>query len=140
LPGESTDLGTKILSKFVSIIAESVDASALALPGTDWDAAAPTDAPRSSFIGDVVKNVAAMHSVLLKQLPREQLVEVHTNIRDLLNSKIPQLFEACKPATANGKLRVAEDLRFLSAGFAKVDALQPARLKLDALIDAYSRR
>lgn len=130
---EYRDHHHRILSKFVGIIRERLDASSRLLPGTNWDdsrhqnqasAAARQSSGQSGadgdsafhspFVMDVIKNIVNMHTVLSELLPPEQLQEVFTNVFDVLATRITQLFEAhVNPEMPHGRARVVADLRYL---------------------------
>lgn len=130
------DHRNRILSKFVGIISESLDASARSLPRTNWDdsrnqnqARDGSDVFHSPFVVEVIKNIVNMHGVLAKLLPPEQLQEVFTNIYDILATKIPQFFGAhVNPEMPHGRTRVVEDLRYLVQNVSKLQ-VQSTNLK-----------
>ena len=93
-----------------------------------------TRPPPLSQIGDVVKNLSALHSVLAKQLPPDQLQEVCTNIFELLNKKLPAIFKDVLPKTNDGKTRAVADLRFLVDAVSKLPGVDSDNLRLDAFI------
>eukprot|EP00633_Aureoumbra_lagunensis_P004457 CAMPEP_0197320750 /NCGR_PEP_ID=MMETSP0891-20130614/61460_1 /TAXON_ID=44058 ORGANISM="Aureoumbra lagunensis, Strain CCMP1510" /NCGR_SAMPLE_ID=MMETSP0891 /ASSEMBLY_ACC=CAM_ASM_000534 /LENGTH=892 /DNA_ID=CAMNT_0042812285 /DNA_START=270 /DNA_END=2948 /DNA_ORIENTATION=- len=128
LQREYLDHHHRILSKFVSIISEMLDTVAKT---------AMTDC--NSFAANVVKNVEAMHSVLSKLLPPEQLQEVFTNIFDLVATKITSIFvdddgvvssvqnlatpSSPKQRNAADRKRIADDLRFIVLHLSKLQAV-----------------
>ena len=123
----------KILSKFVSIMHEMIDAAAPSLEKADYDAAAGPP-PAAPFVGDVARNLGALHGVLAKQLPPDQLQEVCSNIFELLNKKLPAVFANVRPKTDDGRTRAVDDLRFLVGAVAKLPGVSSDNLRLDAFI------
>lgn len=127
------DHHNRILSKFVSIIAESLDISAKSLVKTNWDSR--TDA-KCDFVSDVDKNVSSLHGVLAKLLPPDQLQEVFTNIFDHLATKIPSLFQNINPEMPQGRKKCRDDLTFLANNVAKLAKPQSTSLaKLQTFIN-----
>ena len=90
------------------------------------------------FSTQVARNLAALHGVLAKQLPVEQLQEVCTNIFELLNTKLPALYAAVKPATDAGRTRVVADLTFLVSAVSRLPGVDAANLRLDPLAATFA--
>mgnify|MGYP006077652411 CR=1 FL=1 len=102
----------KILTKFVIILGDSVDASMSKLKTLDWDQLQG----RSEYFEDVIKNVSALHRVLLldSMLPLEQVQDVFSRIFALLLRKLPSHFENIQPQTKPGRQRILDEVSHLS--------------------------
>jgi len=100
------DHHAQILSKFVNIVGDFVDASATKLRTVDWD----RFQGQCEYFEDVLKNVTALHRVLHSTLPSEQVQDVFYRIFGLLNRKIPQHFEGIMPSTQTGRQRILDEV------------------------------
>jgi hypothetical protein len=86
----------RILSKFVSIVAEIVHSLSKSVVAADWDRTTTSSSQGAQegsqgscpFVADVIKNTTTMHKVLSAQLPPEQVQEIFTRIFELLNRKV----------------------------------------------------
>jgi hypothetical protein len=84
----------RILSKFVSIVAEIVHSLSKSVVAADWDRTTSSQGAQEGsqgscpFVADVIKNTTTMHKVLSAQLPPEQVQEIFTRIFELLNRKV----------------------------------------------------
>ena len=91
---------------------DSVDASMSKLKTLDWDQLQG----RSEYFEDVIKNVSALHRVLLldSMLPLEQVQDVFSRIFALLLRKLPSHFENIQPQTKPGRQRILDEVSHLS--------------------------
>ena len=106
---------SQILTKFVIILGDSIDASAPKLASVNWD----TSTGQTEYFEDVSKNVTALHRVLLldAMLPLEQVQDIFTRIFALLLRKIPSHFDNVSPQTITGKQRILDEVTHLTASF-----------------------
>ena len=125
-----------MLAKFSTIIGETVDAAGGGLSGVDYDAAATAAAtvPRAAFFGDVAKNLTALHGVLAKQLPVDEVQDVCADIVALLGKKLPPLAAAPIADTPEGRDRLEADLRYLEASVAALPSVDASGLRIDAIV------
>lgn len=119
----------RILSKFVSIVGEIVEALSNSISSTDWDRSG--GASNCQFITDSIKNITTMHKVLSAQLPPEQVQEIFSRIFDLLNHKVPDYFASVDPSTPAGQQRVLDDIQYLSHSLDRLRGVSAANLKLE---------
>lgn len=118
---------SQILSKFVTIVGDFVDASAGKLRAMDWDkfptlpqhstsnTSVPSTSGQCEYFEDVLKNVTALHRVLLSTLPVDQVHDVFSRIFALLNRKIFHHFESIEqlPTTQAGRQRILDEISHL---------------------------
>ena len=100
------DHQSQILSKFVSIVSDFVDASAMKLKSVDWD----RFQGQCEYFDDVQRNITALHRVLQSVLPTEQVQDVFSRIFLLLNRKVVQHFEDIMPSTQTGRQRILDEV------------------------------
>eukprot|EP01041_Mallomonas_annulata_P005065 gene5065-10139_t len=96
----------QILSKFVTIVNDFVEASADKLSAIDWD----RFQGQCEYFDDVLRNVTTLHRVLCATLPAEQVQDVFSRIFALLNRKVPQHFESIMPSTQTGRQRILDEV------------------------------
>ena len=108
---------SQILTKFVIILGDSIEASVHKLAGVDWDSSAGT---HIEYFEDIARNVAALHRVLLldAMLPIEQIHDVFSRIFSLILRKLPVHFDEIMPTTKTGKQRILDEVVHLTANFA----------------------
>jgi vacuolar protein sorting-associated protein 54 len=123
----------KILAKFSTIIGEVVDAAGASLSQFSYQNAEGA-APFSPFVSDVAKNLTALHGVLAKQLPADQLQEVCGDIFALLAVRLPALFRPAIPPFSEGRERLVDDLAFLQRAAKELDGAAAAKLRLDEFV------
>ncbi len=110
------DHHSKILTKFVIILGDSIDMSAPKLNGVNWDVSSPG---QIDYFEDLSKNITALHRVLLldSMLPLEQVQDIFSRIFSLLLRKVPSHFEDVIPHTKTGKQRILDEVTHLSSSF-----------------------
>lgn len=113
---ELLDHHSAIVSKFVSIVSDSLDSSSLKLRSVDWD----RFQGQCEYFDEVLRNVTALHRVLVQLLPSEQLQDIFSRIFLLLNRKIPSHFEDIMPSTQTGKQRILDDVTHLVTTFSRL--------------------
>ena len=80
----------------------------------NWDARGSEGLGKpQDYMTRVVRGVEAMFSVLHKHLPPEALQGVFQAVFDLVNKRLPELFDEVKPATPTGRSRVRVDVNHL---------------------------
>jgi vacuolar protein sorting-associated protein 54 len=107
----------QIVAKFVGIVGDFVDQSALKLRSMDWD----RFQGQCEYFEEVQRNVSALHRVLSEALPAEQVQDVFSRIVALLNRRIPTHFEEVMPSTPVGRQRIIDEIVHLIAAFAKLN-------------------
>jgi vacuolar protein sorting-associated protein 54 len=122
-----TDHHSKVLSKFVSIVGDFVDSSAVKLRQLDWDRSSST----CDYFEEVFRNVSAMHRVLQSYLPPDQMRDVFTRIFILLNSKIPSHFDEILPSTQTGRQRIVDEIGHLGGNLARLKHTDGSALTID---------
>lgn len=111
-----------LLSKFVHIVGDAVDASQPKLSKTDWD----RFHGHCEYFDDLGKNIAALHRVLVSILPPEVLQSVFTRIFMFLNRKIGAHFEDVMPATQTGRQRIVDEVSHLVVSFQQLASVSAA--------------
>ncbi|CBJ32982.1 conserved unknown protein [Ectocarpus siliculosus] len=153
----------KILTKFVSMIEELIEARSGTLKLTDWDtpgggrgaavaaagessgdggAAAGGGADPCQFTADVRKGVTAMHNILQQQLPPEQLQAVFRRMFAVITRKVPACFqrEGVSPSTAAGRQRILDDVGFACAALSTLRGVDSSTLGLEqAIAEIYGK-
>jgi vacuolar protein sorting-associated protein 54 len=122
-----TDHHSKVLSKFVSIVGDFVDSSAVKLRQLDWD----RSSSNCDYFDEVLRNVTAMHRVLQSYLPPDQMRDVFTRIFILLNSKIPSHFDEILPSTQTGRQRIVDEIGHLGGNLARLKHTDGSALTID---------
>lgn len=128
-----TDHHSKVLSKFVSIVGDFVDSSAIKLRQVDWD----RFSGNCEYFEEVSKNVTAMHRVLQSYLPPDQMKDVFTRIFILLNTKIPSHFDEILPSTQTGKQRIVDEIGHLCSNLARLKFTDSSTLTIE---DTFRRK
>lgn len=119
---------SKLLTKFVTIVGEAVDASSeKKLGSTDWD----RFNGQCEYFEEIVRNVTALHRVLSATLPPEQVQNVFTRIFMHLNRKIPLHFDDIKPTTQTGKQRILDEVSHLVISFQRLPQITASAVTLE---------
>jgi vacuolar protein sorting-associated protein 54 len=135
---------TAIAAKFVSIVGDTIEASAIKLRQVDWDrplannssshrgegedsthsrnAAILPPAPNISceYFEDMTKNISTLHKVLLTLLPPEQIQDVFFRIFGMLNRRVPAHFEEIMPSSVAGQQRILDEVTHLVSTLARL--------------------
>jgi vacuolar protein sorting-associated protein 54 len=122
-----TDHHSKVLSKFVSIVGDFVDSSAVKLRQIDWD----RFSGNCDYFEEVSRNVTAMHRVLQSYLPPDQMKDVFTRIFILLNSKIPSHFDETLPSTQTGRQRIVDEISHLASNLSRLKFTDSSSLTIE---------
>lgn len=121
----------QIVAKFVGIVGDFVDASALKLQSMDWDRFAQgKNQQQCEYFEEVQRNVTALHRVLSTTLPPEQLQDVFSRIFALLNRKIPTHFEDIMPHSGTGKQRILDEITHLVANLSRLKQIDSTSLSV----------
>lgn len=113
-----------IVSKFVSIVGDFVDASSIKLKQIDWD----RFQGQCEYFEEVQRNIIALHRVLLTILPPEQIMDVFSRIFALLCRKIPSHFDEVMPNTQTGKQRILDEVTHLITSFSRLKQIDCTQL------------
>jgi vacuolar protein sorting-associated protein 54 len=111
-----------LLSKFVHIVGDAVDASQPKLSKTDWD----RFHGQCEYFDDLIKNITALHRVLVSILPPEVVQSVFSRIFVFLNRKINSHFEDVMPSTQTGRQRVVDEVSHLVVSFQQLSCVNAA--------------
>jgi vacuolar protein sorting-associated protein 54 len=122
-----TEHHSKVLSKFVSIVGDFVDSSAVKLRQIDWD----RFSGNCDYFEEVSRNVTAMHRVLQSYLPPDQMKDVFTRIFILLNSKIPSHFDETLPSTQTGRQRIVDEISHLASNLSRLKFTDSSSLTIE---------
>jgi vacuolar protein sorting-associated protein 54 len=110
-----------IFSKFIDIVNDFVDSSALKLPNTVWDVTTNTkETTTIPYFDEIAKNISALHRVLDLFLPIEQVQDVFSRIFTVLHRKMLHHFENIKPTSQSGKQRIVDEVSHLVLTISKL--------------------
>lgn len=119
----------QVLSKFVDIVCDFLDASSTRLPSIDWDNWKDSTVP---YFDEAVKNVTALHRVLEANLPVEQLQDVFSRIFAALSRKMFNHFENIKPSSQAGKLRIVDEVSHLVHALSRLKKVDLSNFTIEA--------
>lgn len=134
---ELQDHHSALVAKFVSIVSDFIDAFSSKLKNVDWDKT--TSSGTCEYFEEVLRNVTALHRVLIQLLPNEQLQDIFSRIFLLLNRKIPAHFEEIMPLTSVGKQRILDDVSYLVTSFSRLKQIDCKQETLQ-LEDIFKRK
>lgn len=134
----------RIVAKFVGIVGDFVDQSAIRLRAVDWDLYKQdpqASSPSCEYFEEIQRTVTALHRVLLETLPPEQVQDVFSRIFALLNRRIPMHFEETMPSTPAGKQRILDEVAHLVIAFSRLKQIDQVALTATATLeDSFRRR
>ena len=133
----------RIVAKFVGIVGDFVDQSAIRLRTVDWDSykqGPQASSPSCEYFEEIQRTVTALHRVLLETLPPEQVQDVFSRIFALLNRRIPMHFEETMPSTAAGKQRILDEVAHLVIAFSRLKQIDQVALLATATLEESFRR
>jgi vacuolar protein sorting-associated protein 54 len=130
---------TAIVAKFVSIVGDTIEASAIKLRQVDWDRSLANNSsshggegedsthsvnatPNISceYFEEMARNISTLHKVLLTILPPEQIQDVFFRIFGLLNRRVPAHFEEIMPSSVAGRQRILDEVTHLVSTLARL--------------------
>jgi vacuolar protein sorting-associated protein 54 len=134
---ELMDHHSQILTKFVIILGDSIDASVPKLSGLAWD----TSVGHVDYFMDLSKNLSALHRVLLLEtsMPLEQVQDIFSRIFALIVRKLPAHFEDVMPATKTGRQRIMDEVTHLSAAVSLLQSIKSSS-EMALLEEAFRRK
>jgi vacuolar protein sorting-associated protein 54 len=134
---ELMDHHSQILTKFVIILGDSIDASVPKLSGLAWD----TSVGHVDYFMDLSKNLSALHRVLLLEtgMPLEQVQDIFSRIFALIVRKLPAHFEDVMPATKTGRQRIMDEVTHLSAAVSLLQSINSSS-EMALLEEAFRRK
>jgi vacuolar protein sorting-associated protein 54 len=132
---ELLDHHSAIVAKFVSIVSDFMDSSAIKLRHVDWD----RFQGQCEYFEEVIRNVSALHRVLVQLLPPELLQDIFQRIFSLLNRKIPTHFEEIMPNTQTGKQRILDDVSHVVTTFSRLKQID-CKAQVTQLEESFRKR
>lgn len=126
-----------IIAKLVTIAGDSLDASSQRLRTVDWD----RFQGQCEYIEEVLRNISALHRVLLEALPPEQLKDIFTRIFMVIGRKVPQHFEELNvmPSTQTGRQRILDEIAQMVVTLGRLKQVESGP-SLAGLEDVFRRR
>ena len=116
-----------ILSKFVTIVSDSMDSALPRLRTLDWD---NETVDKCEYFELLAKNIEALHRVLItdSMLPLEQAQDIFSRVFASLQRKLPKHFETIQPSTRAGRQRILDEVGHLGNALALLRQLDSTAL------------
>eukprot|EP01039_Chlorochromonas_danica_P009435 gene9435-10424_t len=109
-----------IINKFVAIVSDMIEVSAIKLKSMDWDRVSGHGQACCEYFEEMQKNILTLHKVLNGILPAEEMQDIFLRIFHLINRKVPVHFEEVMPSSVAGKQRILDDITHLVFSLSKL--------------------
>lgn len=109
-----------IINKFVAIVSDMIEVSAIKLKSMDWDRVSGHGQACCEYFEEMQKNILTLHKVLNGILPAEEMQDIFLRIFHLINRKVPAHFEEVMPSSVAGKQRILDDITHLVFSLSKL--------------------